>query len=93
LKLIPGFGTIAGGAINAATGASITFAIGSLYIGVLSSIVKNNGKVNEEEIAEALNKAVKNVDMDQMKREWEKNKDSYSKEEAENIMMEVKKDL
>jgi len=93
LKLIPGFGTIAGGAINAATGASITYAIGSLYIEVLSSIVKNNGKVNEAEILDALNKAAKNVNMDQMKREWEKNKDSYSKEEAEKLLVEVKKDI
>jgi uncharacterized protein (DUF697 family)/GTP-binding protein EngB required for normal cell division len=93
LKLIPGIGTLAGGAINAATGASITFAIGSIYIGVLSSVVKNNGKIDESEIIAALNKAAQNVDMDAMKKEWEKNKGNYSKTEADKILLEAKKDV
>ncbi|MDR1868213.1 MAG: 50S ribosome-binding GTPase [Treponema sp.] len=93
LKLIPGIGTGAGIAINAATGATITFAIGSVYTKVLSSVVKNNGKIDEAEMIEALNEAVKNVDMGAMKKEWEKNKNSYSKSEAEQILLEVKKDI
>jgi uncharacterized protein (DUF697 family) len=93
LKLIPGIGTIAGGAINAATGATITFAIGSIYIGVLSSVVKDNGRIDESEIIEALNKAAKEIDMEEMKKEWEKNKNSYSKSEAEHIVAEAKKDI
>jgi uncharacterized protein (DUF697 family)/predicted GTPase len=92
LKLIPGIGTLAGGTINAATGSSITFAIGSIYIGVLSSVVKNNGKIDEAEIIEALNKAAKNVDMNAMKKEWEKNKNNYSESEAKQILEETKKD-
>ena len=96
LKLIPGIGTVAGGAINAATGASITYAIGSIYINVLSSIVKNDGKINEAEIVAALKKSAENVDLDQMKREWEKNKGSYSEEEAKTIktiLEEAKKNI
>jgi uncharacterized protein (DUF697 family)/GTP-binding protein EngB required for normal cell division len=93
LKLIPGIGTLAGGAINAATGATITFAIGSIYIGVLSSVVKDNGKIDEAEIIEALNKAAKNVNMDEMKKEWEKRKNSYSETEAQQILEEAKKDI
>jgi uncharacterized protein (DUF697 family) len=93
LKLIPGIGTIAGGAINATTGAAITFAIGSVYIGVLSSVVKDNGKIDEAEIIEALSKAAKNVNMDEMKKEWEKRKNSYSESEAKSILDEAKKDV
>jgi uncharacterized protein (DUF697 family) len=93
LKLIPGIGTLAAGAINAATGASIIFAIGSIYIGVLSSVVKNNGKINENEIIEALKEATKNVNMEEMKKEWEKNKNNYSEDEARQILEEIKKDM
>ncbi|WP_162510681.1 GTPase [Treponema endosymbiont of Eucomonympha sp.] len=93
LKLIPVLGTIAGGAINATTGAVITFAIGSLYIKVLSSLIKGNGKINEAEIIDALNKAAKNINMDEMKKEWEENKDNYSKSESQRILEEAKRDI
>jgi uncharacterized protein (DUF697 family) len=92
LKLIPGFATIAGGAINAATGGAITFALGSLYMNVLSSVVQDNDKIDEAEIIEALNKAVRNVNMAEMKKEWEKNKNNYSESEAQQIAEEAKKD-
>jgi uncharacterized protein (DUF697 family)/GTP-binding protein EngB required for normal cell division len=91
LKLIPVIGTAAGGVINAATGASITYALGSIYIKVLSSVVKDNG--DEEEIIAVLKKATKNLNMDEMKKEWEKEKDSYSESEAKQILDEVKKDI
>jgi uncharacterized protein (DUF697 family) len=93
LKFIPGIGTAVGGAINAATGAAITFAIGSLYIGVLSSVVKDNGKIDEAKIIEALDKAAKNVNLDEMKKEWEKRKNSYSEAEEKLILDEAKKDV
>jgi uncharacterized protein (DUF697 family)/GTP-binding protein EngB required for normal cell division len=93
LKLIPGVGTLFGGAINAATGAAITFALGSVYIEVLSSIVENNGKIDKDKVIETLNKAAKNVDLDKMKKEWEKNKNSYSEAEAQRIAKEAKEKI
>jgi uncharacterized protein (DUF697 family) len=93
LKLIPGIGTLAGGAINAATGAAITFAIGSVYIGVLSSVIKDNGKIDEAEIIDALKKAAENINMDEMKKEWKKKEGSYSESEAKLLLEEAKKDI
>jgi len=92
LKAIPGVGTLIGGGINAATGGAITFALGSLYIKVLSSIAENKGKIDAAGITEALNRAAKSVDMDKMKEEWEKNKNTYSKSEAGRIAEDAKKD-
>jgi uncharacterized protein (DUF697 family) len=93
LKFIPVIGTVAGGLINAATGGAITYALGSTYIKVLSSIVKDNGKIDEEEIIAVLNKATKNLNMDEMKKEWKKEKNSYSESEAKQILDEAKKDI
>jgi len=92
LKLIPGFGTAAGGMINATTGGSITLALGRIYIGVLSSIVEDGCVVNEFEILTRMAKAVKNLDWESMKNEWAKYKDSYSKSEADGILAEAKED-
>jgi uncharacterized protein (DUF697 family) len=94
LKLIPGFGTVAGGMINAGTGAAITYAIGTLYINVLASSIKNGGgKVDEAKIVEELAKAAKNVDFNAMKKEWEKHKGSYSEDEAKRMSEEAKRGL
>ena len=43
LKIFPIFGTVIAGTINAGTGAAITLLIGKVYIGVLSSLVKDSG--------------------------------------------------
>jgi uncharacterized protein (DUF697 family) len=87
-------------AITAPTTGAITYAIGSTYIKVLSSIVKDNGKIDEEEIIAVLNEATKNLNMDEMKKEWEKEINSYSEsetkqilDEAKQILDEVKKDI
>ena len=93
IKLIPGIGTLVGGTINATTGATITFAIGSIYINVLSSVVKNNREINEAEIMEELKRAAENVNMDEMEKAWEKNKNSYSESEAKLIFEEAKKEI
>jgi uncharacterized protein (DUF697 family)/GTP-binding protein EngB required for normal cell division len=93
LKLIPGIGTLAGGVINASTGASITFAIGSIYIGVLSSVVRENGEIDAAQLIEELKRAAKTVNFGEMKKEWEKHKDSYSKSDALMISEEAKKDI
>jgi len=93
IKLIPGIGPIVGGGINATTGATITFAIGSIYINVLASILKNNGEINEAEIMEELKKAAKNVNMDEMKKAWETNKNSYSESDAKLIVAEAEKEI
>jgi uncharacterized protein (DUF697 family)/GTP-binding protein EngB required for normal cell division len=95
LKLIPGIGTAVGGLINAGTGATITYAIGTLYTNVLSSSIRNNagGKVNEANIIQELANAVKNVNLDEMKKEWEKHKGSYSLEEAKRMSEEAKKSV
>jgi len=79
--------------INATTGATITFAIGSIYINVLSSVVKNNREINEAEIMEELKRAAENVNMDEMEKAWEKNKNSYSESEAKLIFEEAKKEI
>lgn len=47
LKLIPGFGTIVGGAISAATAGVITAAFGEAYIGVMELVFKGDMKLEE----------------------------------------------
>jgi len=93
LKLIPGFGTFAGGAINAVTGATITLAIGHIYIAAISSLLKKNVKITQESLREEMEKAASNVDLNKFKKEWESNKDNYTKEEAEAIKNEVELNL
>jgi len=93
IKLIPGIGTGIGGAINAATGAALTFAIGNIYIGVLESIEKRNGEIDGQTIAEELKIAMQNVNMDAMKKEWKKVEFDYSESEAQDILNEAKKNL
>lgn len=62
LKLIPGVGSVAGGAISAATASLITFALGKAYIQVCKAI--RMGKLNQDDLtkkagADALSKAFK----------------------------------
>lgn len=49
LKLIPGAGSIAGGAISAATAAFITLALGKAYIQVCKAI--KMGKLNQDDLS------------------------------------------
>lgn len=93
LKLIPGLGTLAGGAINAATGGALTIALANIYIGVLASILRSGEKIDAQTIAEELKKATENVNMDEMEKEWEKIKDSSSKSEVDAIRSDAEKSL
>lgn len=47
LKLIPGVGTVAGGAISAGTAGIITAALGEAYIGVMELVFKGDMNINE----------------------------------------------
>jgi len=47
LKLIPGVGTITGGAISASVAASLTFALGLAYISVLKFVFEEESKGND----------------------------------------------
>ncbi|MCL2233051.1 MAG: hypothetical protein FWB99_08250 [Treponema sp.] len=93
LKFIPGLGTAAGGAINAAVGGGITIALANVYIAVLSSITERNGEFDEQTIIDELNKAMNNVDMDAAKKEWEESKGKYSEAEADDILKKAKDSL
>ena len=96
LKSIPGVGTIIGGAINAGTGATITFALGRIYIETLSSMAKDNTRLdNPDSLSYALNKAASNVNLKEMKKEYEINKNKYSNSdtEAKQILAEAKKKI
>lgn len=61
LKLIPGGGTVAGGAISAATAASITGLLGEAYITTLSKFFTENPNADPdtEELAKRLKKEIK----------------------------------
>ncbi|MGA3168528.1 MAG: GTPase [Terriglobia bacterium] len=63
LKLIPGAGSIAGGAISAVTAAMLTMALGEAYIAVLARLCKEKpvGEITETEIAEAFKRQLKAV--------------------------------
>ncbi len=56
LKLVPGVGTVAGGAISAATASALTVALGEAYIFVLANFFTENpdGIPNAEDLGEAL---------------------------------------
>lgn len=58
LKLIPGAGTLIGGAISAATASALTIALGEAYISVLANIFSNdpNATPDPKTIAERLKK-------------------------------------
>jgi uncharacterized protein (DUF697 family)/GTP-binding protein EngB required for normal cell division len=47
-KMIPGIGTIAGGAISAATASTLTVALGEAYIAVLATIFENDPDANPD---------------------------------------------
>ena len=47
LKLIPGAGTIAGGAISAGTAGVITAALGEAYIGIMELVFKGEMSIDE----------------------------------------------
>lgn len=47
LKLIPGAGSIAGGAISAATAAAITAALGEAYIGIMELVFKGEMSIDD----------------------------------------------
>lgn len=62
IKLFPGAGTVVGGAISAATAATLTTALGEAYITVLSEILSENPDAvpTAQEIADKLKKIMKN---------------------------------
>lgn len=47
LKLIPGVGTFAGGAISAGTAGVITAALGEAYIGIMELVFKGEMSIND----------------------------------------------
>ena len=88
LKFIPIVGTIAGGIINAAVGAAITLALAKLYIKALSS------NVDIENIGDILKSGMETINLDEYKKAWKANKDSYSgSDEAKRILEEAKRDI
>lgn len=62
LKMLPGVGTIAGGAISAATASTLTVALGQAYISVLAEIFLRNPNANPsgDTLAEELKRKMKN---------------------------------
>lgn len=58
LKMIPGAGTLVGGAISATTAAAFTTMLGEAYIAVLTRLFKDKGiaSISEKDVAEALTK-------------------------------------
>ena len=58
LKFIPGVGSVAGGAISAATAAALTTALGELYIAVLAKLF--TGSEGEPPSPEAIAQEFKN---------------------------------
>ena len=89
LKFVVGPGTVISGGINASTGATITFAIGNIYIKVLESALKS-GDINEEILKDGLKEGMEDFNMDTYKKQWEENKNNYDKSEAERILNEEK---
>ena len=69
LKLIPGAGTVAGGAISAGTAGLVTLAMGKAFIEVCKMM--KIGKLNEADI---LSSKGKNIMKDQFKEQLKKNK-------------------
>ncbi|MEZ9916361.1 YcjF family protein [Vibrio breoganii] len=63
LKLFPGIGSVAGGAISAATASALTVALGEAYISVLASFFSENpdGSPDVEYIAEKLKEKMKGI--------------------------------
>ena len=90
LKAIPGVGTLTGMVIGASVGAPITYALGTVYTRALAYLSKNGGKINEAAIIDALKEAAKNINMAEIKKEWEKNKNRCSEAESEDILREAK---
>jgi len=90
LKAIPGVGTTAGVLIGASVGAPITYALGTVYTKALAYLSENGGKINETAVIDALKEAAKNINMAEIRKEWEENKNRCSKTESEEILKEAK---
>lgn len=72
LKFIPGVGTLAGGLINGAVGASITLSVGHTFRALFHAILKKSMEGKEEEVtAEWVSSFVS----DEFKKNWQKYKD------------------
>ncbi len=63
LKMMPGLGTVAGGAISAATASALTITLGEAYIAVLGEIFTENPEANPsgDQIAERLKAKLKSA--------------------------------
>ena len=59
LKFIPGIGTVAGGALNAAAASALTVAMGRGWMTLCETMVSTGVALSEDEVAEAFKKAVK----------------------------------
>lgn len=71
LKLIPGIGTAAGGAISGTTAGILTAALGEAYIKVMEQVFK--GELNSEDLyAEAGRNEMENIFKDELKKKKDK---------------------
>ena len=66
LKLIPGVGSVAGGAISAATAAALTAALGNTYIIILEQICKGEWNIDDL-LTDAGRKEITKIFTDQLK--------------------------
>lgn len=94
LKLIPGFGTVLGGTLNAATGAALTLGLANIYIKVLATIARSGLTTsNVSVIFETLKSEASKLNMNELKNEWQKSKDQVPDQEAKIIVEEVKQNI
>ena len=90
-KFIPIIGTLAGGLINASTGAVLTLAIANIYIETLTIALKENMEINEKVIINGLKERMKNIDNEIIEKEWQANKNNVSKSDVDEILENRKK--
>lgn len=73
LKFIPGIGTLAGGLINGAVGASITLAVGHTFRALFHTILKKSMDGKEDEVTEEW---VSSFVTEEFKKNWQKFKNA-----------------
>lgn len=64
LKFIPGIGSIAGGAVAAATAASLTTAIGHAYIEIMKAITRGDLSTDDRDLADRMREALDRAKVD-----------------------------
>ena len=60
IKLIPGAGSLIGGAIAAGTAGTLTTVMGETYLAVLTKIIESNGSLDAENVARQYKEALEN---------------------------------